>query len=154
MQKFKADVGAVSGKDNITVNEENWLSNSPTINPTTQIAQTGLTDNNFFHMTCHKEPSLQQKIEAGEYVDLEKLLPKDKTHRPGDDTKLEWIFHEGGTYLVLATDRDQKISGIRKWDQTFRVYATICCGANPSRSKEFLAVCICYQYCCCLILLG
>ena len=34
------------------------------------------------------------------------------------------------------SDREHKITGIHRWDQAFRVYATIYCGANPSRSQE------------------
>ena len=39
-------------------------------------------------------------------------------------------------YLVLVTDKDNKINGIRKWDQAFRMYTMIFCGANPHRSRE------------------
>ena len=35
-------------------------------------------DDEFFHITCHIEPTLKAKIERGEYVELEKLLPKIK----------------------------------------------------------------------------
>ena len=38
----------------------------------------GLSDDDFFHLTCHIEPSLIHKIEKGEFVELEKLLPKDR----------------------------------------------------------------------------
>ena len=33
-------------------------------------------DDDFFHLTCHIDPGLYAKIEHGEYVDLEKLLPQ------------------------------------------------------------------------------
>ena len=36
-------------------------------------------DDKFFHITCHIDQSLQSKIEKGEFVDLEKLLPRDPT---------------------------------------------------------------------------
>ena len=103
-----------------------------------QAAQTveKLSDDDFFHLTCHIDQSLRAKIEKGEYVDLEKLLPKHKG-RYSDDTKLEWVHREGGTFLVPASsERDNKINGIRRWDQAFCVYATIYCGANPHRSQE------------------
>ena len=38
----------------------------------------GLTDDDFFHITCHVNQNLLDKIEKGDFVDLEKLLPKDK----------------------------------------------------------------------------
>ena len=36
-------------------------------------------DDEFFHVTCHIDPALQVRIQRGELVDLEKLLPKDKS---------------------------------------------------------------------------
>ena len=95
-----------------------------------------LTDDDFFHTLCHVEEGLVNKIEAGQYVDLEKLLPKDKTKRFGDETRLEWVHRDGGTFLVPAQEKDNKINGVRHWEQAFCVYATIYCGANPQRSKE------------------
>ena len=48
---------------------------------------------------------------------------------------MEWVQCEGGTYLVPA-NRDSKINSFRRWEQAFRVYATIYCGANPHRARE------------------
>ena len=97
----------------------------------------GVSDDDFLHLTCHIEPSLIHKIEKGEFVELEKLLPKDKgsSFRNQDESRLEWVQRDGGTYLVPA-NRDSKINGIRCWEQAFRAYATIYCGANPHRAKE------------------
>ena len=94
-------------------------------------------DDDFFHLTCHIEPSLRANIEKGEFVDLEKLLPKTKfPHRMGDDNRMEMVNHDGVTYFVPATDKDSSINGIKKWDQAFRVYAAIYCKSNPARSAE------------------
>ena len=98
----------------------------------------GVSDDDFFHLTCHIEPSLKHKIEKGEFVELEKLLPKDRTQFSqggAKENRLEWVQRDGNTYLVSA-GRDAKISGIRRWEQAFRAYATIYCAANPHRSKE------------------
>ena len=88
-------------------------------------------------MTCHIESSLIHKIEKGEFVELEKLLPKDKLSGGGrsDDNQLEWVQRDGGTFLVPA-QIETKINGFRKWEQVFRAYATIYCGAQLHRSKE------------------
>ena len=40
------------------------------------------------------------------------------------------------TFLAPAQERDQRISNFKRWDQAFRVYASIYCNANPSRSGE------------------
>ena len=97
----------------------------------------GFSDDDFFHMICHIDDSLKTKIEKGDYIDLEKLLLKDKvSKRFSDDTHLEWVNRDGGTFLVPVSDREHKINSIRRWDQAFRVYATIYCGSNPYWSKE------------------
>ena len=99
----------------------------------------GVSDDDFFHLTCHIEPSLIHKIEKGEFIELEKLLPKDRnsfTRGGGEENRLEWVQHDGNTFLVSAVNKDQKITRIRKWEQAFRAYTTIYCAANPHRSKE------------------
>ena len=53
----------------------------------------GVSDDDFFHLTCHIEPSLIHKIEKGEFVELEKLLPKDKISE-GDYNRLEWVHKD------------------------------------------------------------
>ena len=68
-------------------------------------------DEEFLHLTYHVETSLIHKIEKGEYVDLEKLLPKDPTRRLSSDNRMELVNREDSTYFVPATDKD-KISGI------------------------------------------
>ena len=94
-------------------------------------------DDDYFHLTCHVDKNLKSRIELGEFIELEKLLPKHKTKVSGaDDNHLEWVTHNGMTYLAPAQDRDNQITGIRRWEQAFRIYAAIYCAANPTRSAE------------------
>ena len=98
----------------------------------------GNSDDDFFHLVCHIDSALQVKIENGEYVDLDKLLPKDKSNPQAyftDFERLEWVHNETGTFLAPAK-KQNKINSFRKWEQAFRVYATIYCSKNPTRSKE------------------
>ena len=142
-EKFRASIANPTGMTYHTFNaheSEEYNQNLEVVgtpNPGLVVDGAGLSDNDFFHLTCHIDPNLRSKIEQGAYVDLEKLLPKDKVkNRISDDTRLEWVHRNGGTFLVPANDRENKINGIRHWDQAFRVYATIYCGANPQRSRE------------------
>ena len=69
-------------------------------------------------------------------MDLDKLLPKERSSKETEDGDLlECVRKDGGTYLA-PVNRQSKITGIRKWEQAFRAYATIYCAANPHRSKE------------------
>ena len=131
-EKFSAKVAPPQGKNEL-----------PQPNLTMQFGQgCGLSDDEFFHLTCHIDSSLHDKIEKGDYVDLEKLLPKN-TPNPGASTssadggsRLEWIYRDGQMFLAPANNKSSKISSFRRWEQAFRMYATIYCGANPSRARE------------------
>ena len=131
-EKFSAKVAPPQGKNEL-----------PQPNLTMQFGQgCRLSDDKFFHLTSHIDSSPCDKIEKGDYVDLEKLLPKN-TPNPGagansadGGSRLEWIYHDGQTFLAPVNDKSSKISSFRRWEQAFRMYATIYCGANPSRARE------------------
>ena len=74
----------------------------------------GVSDDDFFHLTCFIDPTLIHKIEKGQFVELEKLLPKDKLGK-SEENRLEWVQKDGGTFLVPA-QKDSKISSFHKWE--------------------------------------
>ena len=69
---------------------------------------------------------------------MEKLLAKRRTFRdePEGEKRYELVFKDGLNYWREKEDRDAKITGYRKWEQAFRVYAHIFASANPHRSAE------------------
>ena len=69
-----------------------------------QVIGSGISDDDFFHLTCHIDVALKKKIESGEFVDLDKLLPKENRamSMSTNETKLEWVQSEESTYLVPA----------------------------------------------------
>ena len=91
-------------------------------------------DDQFFHITCHVDQNLRTKIQKGEYVDLEKLLPKSKFNRTNDN-KLDLVYRDGHPFFIPA-NTESKINGIRRWEQAFRVYAVIYSQANPHHTAE------------------
>ena len=98
----------------------------------------GGSDEDFFHLMCHVDETLKGQIVRGEFVELEKLLPKDKRnpYKLSGDGRMTWVHRDGDTFLVPAGDRENKINGIRRWEQAFRVYATIYCGEHQDMSRE------------------
>ena len=93
-------------------------------------------DDQFFHIICHVDSALQTKIERGGFVDLEKLLPRDPTRKLIDESRMELVNHDGSTLFVPISDRESRINGIRRWEQGFRVYATIYTRQNPHQAAE------------------
>ena len=97
-------------------------------------------DDDFFHVSCHIDSSLKQKIERGEFIELDKLLPRDKAaggFSMEEEHGIQIVSHNGHAYLTPPTT-EQKISNLKSWDQAFRVYATIFTQANPECSSEVL----------------
>ena len=95
-----------------------------------------LNDDDFFHVTCHVDTALRCKIERGEYVDLERLLPKQRNSFGFEDNRMNLIHKDGQVFVVPAGGSSNRISGIRKWEQAFRIYAAIYSQANPTRAAE------------------
>ena len=96
-------------------------------------------DDDFFHVSCHIDEGIKSKIEKGEFVDLERLLPKDRSaggHIMGESSAPMQLFTRDGHAYFAPPDSDKRITSVRKWDQAFRVYATIFTRANPERSSE------------------
>ena len=104
-----------------------------------QVIGEGLTDDDFFHLTCHIDGNLKEKTGWGDFVDLDKLLPRDRLFdgrtNMADENMLEWVQRDGITFLMPAR-KASKITSFRKWEQAFQIYATLYCGKNPTRARE------------------
>ena len=106
----------------------------PSLVNTKQAWQPDYNDN-FFHITCDIDPSLRSKIEKGEFIELDKLLPKDKYATKSEDQRVELVNRDGSTFFVAA-GKYNKINSIHKWEHAFRIYAAIYSKANPHRAAE------------------
>ena len=99
---------------------------------------TVLIDEGYSPMGCHIERSLKEKIQAGDYIDLARLLPRDRVSTE-DDHRLEIVNEWGMSYWVLISDRElTQINSYIKWEQAFRLYTGIFAKANPDRVSELL----------------
>ena len=101
-------------------------------------------DDEFFHVTCHIDQNLKDRIGRGEFIELEKLLPKDRCGGAimfREEKRLELVHKDGSTYYQPI--QEQKINGVRKWEQAFRIYAAIYTQANLSQASEIWQ----YIYC-------
>ena len=149
-EKFKASVNAPTGKNDQELqisNEgfdqaarEGFASENNTLSEIAkylkEIAKNGADDDDqFFHVSCHVDATLKSKIERGEYVDLEKLIPKNRSQMLSDDRRLQIVQRDGETFIGTS-EKETKINSIRKWDQAFRIYAAIYSEANPTKSAE------------------
>ena len=117
-EQFRAEVATPKGKQ---LNHVQHATNSP-MNLEARTKFLGinnedgrvLDDDEFFHITCHMDRLLTAKIEQGEYVDLEKLLLVKRFRYKSDDDHLEFVKHEGQTFLAPVQEKEGRINGIRK----------------------------------------
>ena len=98
-------------------------------------------DDEFFHVTSQIDSALRTKIERGEFIELERLLPKERNLGGRNEEINRHLFQlitQGtNSYLDPALPaKTGKISNIRKWDQAFRVFAAIYTNANPEWAAE------------------
>ena len=133
-ERFKATIDPPKGNESLEENVKQLIS---LLQSKGSLSEPD-TDDDFFHITCHIEQGLKTKIANGEFVDLEKLLPKSRSQMmTGYDNEIEVIRKNGSTYVIPETgQKDIKINSIRRWEQAFRVYCAIYCEANPDRAAE------------------
>ena len=97
-------------------------------------------DDDFMHVTCHIDCNLKSKIGRGEFIELDRLLPKSRNQimNPSNGSKFELIRKDGATFRLPegGNGKDVKITGVRKWEQAFCVYAAVYSEVNPHRSAE------------------
>ena len=65
----------------------------------------------------------QTKIVRGDYVDFNKLIPRDKFMNDGD-MKLELVVRNGKTFWAPVTEI-VSINSFAKWEQAFRIFSNI-----------------------------
>ena len=124
-EKFKASVAPPKGK---------YFTDSEM----EQLARRFDNDDDFFHVTCHLDSNLKSKIENGEFIELDRLLSKDRLSTKGTDDGelLRLIRRDGQSFLSTTKGNDKGISSIRRWEQAFRVYAAVYSEAHPERAAE------------------
>ena len=117
--------------------------NNPTgeyINVVDSIQSQVRDDDEFVHISSHIDQSIKERIRRGEFVELEKLLKRNRStglDHPERDMTLDVVTREGHTYLTpKPSEKQGSISSVRKWEQAFRVYASIYSEANPMRAQE------------------
>ena len=95
-----------------------------------------LDDDDFFHVSCHVDQLLKNKIERGDFVELDRLLPKPRNSLNMElEQRMNLIQRDGHAYFVPSPGAN-RIGSVRKWEQAFRIYAAIYSQANPTRAAE------------------
>ena len=100
--------------------------------------QAVLIDEDYLAIGTHVEVGLKQRIEVGAYVDLARLLPRNKVASE-EDHRLEMVNKGGMSFWVPIADRElSAINSYIRWEQAFRVYMNVFAKVNPDRVTELL----------------
>ena len=133
--KAKDDTGVMAAAEQVILNAEQYKANLHS--PKGKIHEDGVSvanplgpsevrklldrlqddDDEFFHISCHIDSNLKACIQKGEYVDLDKLIPRD--NRGGnvtfdDESKVELVSKGGHTYFKPV--KQTQITGLRRWE--------------------------------------
>ena len=130
-EKYRAMILPNQGKDNDILPDD---FKSPVNIP--RLPALDDDDDDFFFTTCHVDQQLVAKIRRGMYVELEKLLAKPRIFKMEED-KLN-LINKNGEAKFVQSNETPRITNVRRWEQAFRIYATIYSEANPNRSAEIL----------------
>ena len=127
-EKFKANLVAPTGTLPIKIDSD------------IELLRKFDNDDDFFHISCHVDQSLRAKIEKGEFIELERLLPNDRAAGGISMTQESrlGLVHEGGEMFLAPARKTNRINSVRCWDDAFRIYATIFTQSNPDRASELL----------------
>ena len=103
-----------------------------------RMVNTALIDQDYQMIDAHIDEQIKKKIQNMEYVDLGKLLQKNRTLRE-EDHRMEIVSRNRLTFLSPIADRDQvQINSYMKWEQSFRIYSNILTSKYPSMATELL----------------
>ena len=94
-------------------------------------------DEDFDMIDAHVDEAMKRKIQCFKYIDLSKLLSKNKMN--SDDQHLEIVNRNGMSFLAPVSDHDTiQISTYNKWEQAFRVYSNVLTLRFPEKASELL----------------
>ena len=128
--------------EDLIINSEKFKA-SATVLPEGKKTYDYNNDGDFMMSTCHVETGVIEKAHKGHFVELDKLRNKSLKElmaKDGDQYRFNVMTKEGQSYLVAAnSDKDNKITNYRRWEQAFKVYMILYTERNPERAPEILA---------------
>lgn len=96
-------------------------------------------DNNLYGLSVHLDLHTIVLIEAGQFVDLSKLLPQERVVLEDEPEKVRIVSEDGKPAFAPYVDRDAVlINSFKRWELAFDVYAGVYVRAHPKRGPEML----------------
>lgn len=100
-----------------------------------------LIDQNERKVGAHVDPKMQDRVGRGEFVNLQRLLPKRKLNLDPDDKSLH-MENVGGVCSLTEANESLKdyppVNCLSRWEDAFRIYMSIYIRYNPHRADKIL----------------
>ena len=94
-------------------------------------------DDNYMLVASHVDMQLKQKIWDHEYIDLARLLRKDKVGSD-EEQKMVMVNKGGMSYWVPFSDKGSSINSVTCWNQAFHVFLNIYTTKYPERTSQLI----------------
>ena len=127
----KANLYQIPGKDE-QEQPDGLLSNN-------DILTSILLDEKYDLVENHVDEGTRRKILNGEYIDLARLIPRDRVQIQKDHRMVQ-VNRNGQSFYEPASEHEtaHSINSYSKWEQAFRVFSTIYVMGHPKRAKELM----------------
>ena len=104
-----------------------------------QFAHSVFVDADCMMVGSHLEEITRRKIEACQFVDFGKLLPRDRVEA-AEDHRMILVNHEGEQYYEPYSDRRNlnSINNYQKWEMAFRVFSDVFTRKYPNKASELI----------------
>ena len=102
-----------------------------------QFIHSAMVDENYLIVAAHVDQVTQDKIEKDQYIDLARLVPRDRIEEE-EDNAMQMIVRQGKTFWKPATQDGVVINSLAKWEQAFRVFTDIYTRAHPHHANELI----------------
>ena len=105
-----------------------------------EFMHSAMVDESFKFMGVHIDESTRNKIQSFAYIDLARLLPRDKIVEQ-EDNRLTWVQKNGQPWLVPAPEYNNSNGNINsdaKWYIAFRIYSEILTAKYPTKASELI----------------
>lgn len=92
-------------------------------------------------LTSGISKDLKTRIQMGQYINLQRLLPRDRIDPTDDHDRYRMLHKDGYSYVVDDKEKGNRetglpINSLLRWDQAFRTYYGIYLEANPKKATE------------------
>ena len=103
-----------------------------------QLMNAVFMDDDYMVLAGHVDENMSERIAKGDYVDLAKLLPKDRlSGTTSEGQRLQLVIKNGQSFWVPLSE-SISINNYMKWEQAFRIFSDIYSQAHPNRSSELI----------------